>query len=66
MSSLRLNPNIFICFLYSIIVSGDSAANFIKMFMLMCFECTLAKTRMGFGRVTFPIKGPYVIQMAKS
>ena len=40
------------------------------MFMLISLECTLAQTRMGFGRVTLPSKGPmrgqYVFLMTKS
>ena len=40
------------------------------MFMLISLECTQAQTRMGFGRVTLPSKGPmrgqYVFLMTKS
>ena len=78
MSSLWQNPDVFIVFfLFSIIISGDTASYFIKMFMLisLCLfilislECTLAQTRMGFGRLTLPSRGAmmdqYVFLMAK-
>ena len=57
MSSLRQNLEVFICFIFSISISGDSASYFIKTIMLMSLECTVAQTRMGFGRVTLPNKG---------
>ena len=44
----------FFRFLFSIYISGDAALSyFIEMTMLICLECTLAQTRMGFGGGNF-------------
>ena len=43
---------IIIFFFFSIIISRDSANYVIKIFMLISLECSLAQTRMAFGRVT--------------
>ena len=70
MSSLLQNLKVFIGFLFSISISGDSASYFIQMISLISLEYTLAQTRMVFGRVTLPSKGPmrgkYVFLIAKS
>ena len=66
---LMEKSKLFIGLLFSVSTSGDSASYFIEMIMLMSLECILAKTTMGFGRVTLPSKGPkrvqYVFIMAK-
>ena len=41
MSYLWKNPEVFICFIFSIIISGDVASNFIKMIMLISLEGTV-------------------------
>ena len=70
MTSLLQNLKVFIGFLFSISISGDSTSYFIQMIMLISLEYTLAQTRMVFGRVTLPSKGPmrgkYVFLIAKS
>ena len=70
MSSVWQNPEVFMGFLFSISVSRDSASYFIAMIMLINLECTLAQTRMEFGRVTCPSKGSmggqFVFLTAKS
>ena len=58
MPSLGQNPNVFVGFLFSISISGVSVSYFNKMIMLISFECILAQTRMGFGRITLPSKIP--------
>ena len=59
----------FLGFLFSISISGDSVSSFMEMIMFINLECTLTQTRMGFGRVTLPSKGPmtgqFVFFMAK-
>ena len=61
---------VFICFTFSIIISRGSASYFTEMIMLISLACTLAQTRMVFGRVTLPSQGPmrgqYVFCMVKS
>ena len=51
-------------------ISGDSVSFFIQMIMLISLEYTLAHTRMVFGRVNIPSKGPmrgkYIFLIAKS
>ena len=60
----------FFFFFFQMIITEDSASYFIEMFMLISLECTLAQTRMEFGRATLPRKGPmrdqYVFLVAKS
>ena len=57
MSSVWLNPKVFICFMFSIIISRGSASYFIVMIMGFSLESTLAQTRI--GRVTLSsIWGP--------
>ena len=58
MSSLWQIPKVFVGFQFSIIISGVSASYFNEIIMLISFECILALTRIGFGRVTLPSKGP--------
>ena len=65
MSSLWHNPKVFIDFLFSISISWDSGSYFIEMIMLINFECTLAQTRMEFGKVTLPSKGPICLIYGK-
>ena len=52
------NPKVFIGFPFSICISGGSASCFIDMIILVNLECTLAQTRVGFGRVILPSKRP--------
>ena len=52
MSSIWQNRKVFICFIFSVIISRGSASDFIEMIMLFSFESTLTQTRMGFGRIT--------------
>ena len=70
MSSLWQNLKVFVGFLFSISISGDSASYFIQIIMLISLEYTLAQTRMVFGKVSLPSKGPmrgkYVFLMSKS
>ena len=56
MSSLWQNPRVFIGFLFSISISGDSATYFSEMFLLISFAGTQTRTRMRHGRVIFPSK----------
>ena len=53
-----LMANVFIGFLFSISISGDFASYVIEMIMLLNLECTLAQTRMVFGRVIYLVRGP--------
>ena len=64
-----------ICLLYGVLyflvsISGDTASYFIQMITHISLEHILGQTRMGFGRVYLPSKGPmkgkYVFHMAKS
>ena len=70
MSSLWQNLNFSVCFLFSISISGDSSSYFIQMIMLISLEYILVQTRIVFGRVILPNKGPmrgkYVFFIAKS
>ena len=43
-------------FVFSNIISRGSASNFIEKIMLL--ESALAQTKVGFGRVIFPVWGP--------
>ena len=56
-------------FLFSITISGDSAAYFFELNMLISLKGTLTQTRTKLDRVPFPCKGPmrsrYVVIMAK-
>ena len=52
MSSLWQSPEVFICFMFLITLSGNSY--FLDMIMLICLKGTLTQTRMGVGRVTLP------------
>ena len=65
MSSLWQNSDVFIFFFYF-----QFTSYIIEMIMLINLECTLAQTRMWFGKVTLPSKGfmrgQYVFVMAKS
>ena len=58
MSLLWQNPEVLVVFEFSISISGVPASYFNKMIMLISFECIVAQTRMGFGRVTLPSKVP--------
>ena len=53
----------------SITISGDSAAYFFEIIMLISLKDTLTQTRTKLDRVTFPCKGPmrsrYVVIMVK-
>ena len=57
----------FICF--SITISGDSAAYFFEIIMLISLKGTLTQTRLKLDRVTFPCKGlmrsRYLVIMVK-
>ena len=68
MASLWQNPKVLIGFLFSISIFGDSASYFSEMIMFISLECTLAQTRLGFGRVTLfskaPIRDHFVFVMA--
>ena len=57
MSSLWQNPKVFCLFFIFYYYFWTPAFYFIEMFMLISLECTLAHTRMGFGRITLPSKG---------
>ena len=48
MYSLWQNRNVFVSFILSVIISGDSASYFIGMIMLISLEDTLIQTRMGY------------------
>ena len=45
MSSLWQNPEVFIGFLFSIIIAGGTASYFIQMMKLISLEYTLAQTQ---------------------
>ena len=70
MSFVWQNPKVFMGYLFSISISGDSASYFFAMTILISLKGTLAQTRMWVGRVTLPSKGPMrgqnVLLMAKS
>ena len=59
MSSLWQNPEVFIGFLFSTIIAGDTASYFIQMIKLISLEYILAQTRMRFGRIALPSKGAH-------
>ena len=52
MSSLWQSPEVFICFMFLITLSGNFY--FLDMIMLISLKGTLTQTRMGVGRVTLP------------
>ena len=56
MSSFLQNPRVFIDFLFSVSISGDSAPYSIEMIILISFAGTQTRTRIGEGSVTFPGK----------
>ena len=70
MSSLWQSLELFLCFIFSVTISGDSVYYFLEMIMLISLKGTLNQTRMGVGRVTLPSKGPvrghFVFLVAKS
>ena len=58
-----------VSFFVSTTISGDSAAYFFEIIMLISLKDTLTQTRTKLDRVTFPCKGPmrsrYVVIMVK-
>ena len=58
-----------VSFFFQLLFSGDSAAYFIEIIMLISLKSTLTQTRTKLVRVTFPCKGPmrsqYVVIMVK-
>ena len=70
MSSLWQSHTVFIRFIFSSIISGDSVSYLLEMVVLISLESTLTQTRLGVGRVTLPSYGPmrgqYIFFMSKS
>ena len=68
MSSLWQSSKVFICFIFSVIISGDSVSYLLEIVVLISLESTLTQTRFGVRRL--PSKGPmrcqYICFMAKS
>ena len=60
---------LFFFFFFSITISGDSAAYFFEIIMLISLKDTLTQTRTKLDRVPFPCNGPmrsrYVVIMVK-
>ena len=60
-------PGAISFFYFSVTISGDSAAYFFEIIMLISLKSTLTQTRIKLDRVTFPSKGPmrsrYVVIM---
>ena len=50
--------SLFVVVVFSITISGDSAAYFFEIIMLISLKGTLAQTRTKLDRATFPCKGP--------
>ena len=51
-------------FLFSITISGDSAAYFFEIIMLISLKGTVTQTRIKLDRVTFLCKGPMRTDMS--
>ena len=70
MFSLWQSPKVFIRFILSVIISGDSPFHLLEMVVLITLKDTMTQTRMEVGRVTLHSKGPmgsqYICFMEKS